>query len=160
MSDANKQKRIVVTFSSGTNIIDIVYTYLKKYVSNTDLVSKVILPQTKFKALLLSSANEQDIKEAAIEALNFSRQSMIDVLDTLALRDIQLPPEVLQRFQNSLHNIVPSNMSAPSVATTTSQQPIASPVDQLKIQEETHITADLDNELNSEIQEIDSPLFR
>jgi hypothetical protein len=158
---ADKRDRQVLTLSFPNDDKDTiaVYSYLKQHVSTTNLVSNIILPQVRLKALLSSGADEEDIKRAAIASLNFSRQSIIDVLDALALSDIQIPPEILQRFQNSLHSIV-SNMPAPSAHAPAIEQPIASPIDQLEIQGETHITANLDDESSSEILEIDSPLFR
>jgi flagellar biosynthesis regulator FlaF len=141
MSNLNKQNKITVTFPVDDESAEILYLYLKKNVSNTALVSKAISPQFLFKALLASDADEKDIKQAAIDTLNFARQSMIDVLDSLALNNIQLPSEILLRHQNSLNNIVLTNMPAPPVAMPPQQsiappiQSITPPVDRSEVEE-------------------------
>jgi hypothetical protein len=173
MNDASKRKRIALHFPDDDEFAEILYLYLKKHVSNTALVFKAISPQFLFKALLASDADEKDIKQAAIDTLNFARQSMIDVLDSLALNNIQLPSEILLRHQNSLNNIVLTNMPAPPVAMPPQQsiappiQSITPPVDRSEapqkddsaISEEDYSQEDDESFTGQGFTEISSPLF-
>jgi flagellar biosynthesis regulator FlaF len=170
---ADKKNRQVLTISfpvdDGNTIA--AYSYLKEHISTTRLVSDIILPQVKLNALISSGADEKDIKQAAIDTLNFSRQSMIDVLDSLALNNIQLPSEILLRYQNSLNNIILTNMSAPPVAMPPQQsiapptQLIALSVDQSEA-EEVPPSTDFDDDDEGdnqdylgEVKDVTYPLF-